>query len=71
MFYDTAGGYYISAYDYKNAIMYFDKAIHSNNIEIQAMAFYHKTIILVEQGYYVEGLDCIKRAISLFNQNLY
>lgn len=35
------------------------------------MAFYHKTIILVEQGYYVEGLDCIKRAISLFNQNLY
>ena len=71
LFYDTAGGYYISAYDYKNAIMYFDKAIHSNNIEIQAMAFYHKTIILVEQGYYVEGLDCIKRAISLFNQNLY
>ena len=35
------------------------------------MTFYHKTIILVEQGFYVEGLDCIKRAISLFNQNLY
>lgn len=71
LFYDTAGVYYAGIYNYKTAESYFGKAIHSNNIEIQAMAFYHKTIILVEQGYYVEGLDCIKRAISLFNQNLY
>ena len=71
LFYDTAGVYYADIYNYKTAESYFNKAIHSNSIEIQAMTFYHKTIILVEQGFYVEGLDCIKRAISLFNQNLY
>lgn len=71
LFYDTAGVYYADIYNYKTAESYFNKAIHSNSIEIQAMTFYHKTIILVEQGFYVEDLDCIKRAISLFNQNLY
>lgn len=71
LFYDTAGGYFLGIYEYKKALEYFNKAIHSNKIEIQAMAFYHKTIILVEQGNYVEGLSSIKSAINLFNQNLY
>lgn len=69
--YDTVGVYYKDICEYDRALTYFDLAIcHTASDSIQALAYYHKIMILNGRGKLVQSFEYIKKAKKLFDAEL-